>query len=44
MKSYFLSSVAEQDIDEIISYISNENPSAALYCTSRAQFMTLCIL
>jgi plasmid stabilization system protein ParE len=30
MKSYFLSSVAEQDIDEIISYISNENQSAAL--------------
>ena len=30
METYFLSSVAEQDIDEIISYISNENPSAAL--------------
>jgi plasmid stabilization system protein ParE len=30
METYFLSSVAEQDIDEIILYISNENPNAAL--------------
>ena len=30
MKSYFLSSIAEQDLDEIISFISNENPPAAL--------------
>jgi plasmid stabilization system protein ParE len=30
MKTYFLSSVAEQDIDEIVSYIIHENPNAAL--------------
>lgn len=30
MKNYFLSHIAEQDIDEIVSYIANENPNAAL--------------
>ena len=30
MRSYFLSPIAEQDIDEIVSYITHENPSAAL--------------
>lgn len=29
MKTYFLSSIAEQDIDEIVSYIAYENPTAA---------------
>lgn len=29
MKHYFLSSTAEQDIDEILSYIAKENPIAA---------------
>lgn len=30
MKEYFLSAIAEQDIDEIVSYIAHENASAAL--------------
>lgn len=30
MKEYFLSAIAEQDIDEIISYIAQENSNAAL--------------
>lgn len=30
METYFLSTIAEQDIDELISYIANDNPSAAL--------------
>ena len=30
MKTYFLSSIAEQDIDEIVSYISQASPTAAL--------------
>jgi plasmid stabilization system protein ParE len=30
MKEYFLSAIAEQDIDEIVSYIAQENASAAL--------------
>lgn len=30
MSSYFLSAVAEQDIDEIVSYITHENPDASL--------------
>jgi len=30
MRSYFLSPIAEQDIDEIVSYIAHENSSAAL--------------
>lgn len=30
MKEYFLSAIAEQDIDEIISYIAQENANAAL--------------
>jgi len=29
MKDYFLSAIAEQDIDEIVSYIAEENPIAA---------------
>lgn len=29
MKEYFLSQIAEQDVDEIISYIAQENPKAA---------------
>ena len=30
MKSYFLSLIAEQDIDEIVSYIAKENIRAAI--------------
>lgn len=30
MKNYLISPAAEQDIDELITYISQENPSAAL--------------
>lgn len=30
MRTYFLSTIAEQDIDEIVSYIAHENPNAAL--------------
>lgn len=30
MKNYFLSLIAEQDIDEIVSYIASDNPHAAL--------------
>ncbi len=30
MKNYFLSATAEQDIDEIISYIAEGNKTAAL--------------
>jgi len=30
MKHYFLSPVAEADIDDIVSYIADENPEAAL--------------
>lgn len=29
MKNYFLSYIAEQDIDEIVTYIAQENPTAA---------------
>jgi plasmid stabilization system protein ParE len=30
MNNYFLSPIASQDIDEIVSYIAQENPIAAL--------------
>ncbi|MBS0351120.1 MAG: type II toxin-antitoxin system RelE/ParE family toxin [Proteobacteria bacterium] len=30
MSKYFLSHIAEQDIDEIITYIAQENPKSAL--------------
>jgi plasmid stabilization system protein ParE len=30
MKKYFLSPIAEQDIDEIISFLAQENPKAAM--------------
>lgn len=30
MKAYCLSTIAEQDIDDIVSYIAHENPNAAL--------------
>ena len=30
MNNYFLSPIAEQDIDEIVSYIAEENATAAL--------------
>lgn len=30
MSTYFLSPIAEQDIDEMVSYIAQENPSAAM--------------
>lgn len=30
MNTYFLSPIAEQDIDEIVSYLAQENPTAAM--------------
>jgi plasmid stabilization system protein ParE len=30
MNTYFLSSIAEQDIEDIVSYIAQENPNAAM--------------
>jgi len=33
---YFLSPAAEQDIDEIVTYIAKESPKAALTLTLRS--------
>lgn len=35
MKHYLISPMAEQDIDEIVTYIAQENPSAALKLLDR---------
>ncbi len=45
MSKYFLSRIAEQDIDEIITYIAQENPKAAMkFLDSLYESMSLLVM